>query len=74
MITWINESKTLKKHISCKFEFKFDSKNCNSNQKRINDKYQCEWKNPKEHHVWEKTYIWNPAICGCKNGKYVESI
>ena len=32
MITGINESKTLKKHVSCKCECKFDSKKCNSNQ------------------------------------------
>ena len=33
MITGMNESKTLEKHISHKCECKFDSRKCNSNQK-----------------------------------------
>ena len=32
MITGINESKTLTKHISCKFKRKFDGRKCNSDQ------------------------------------------
>ena len=38
MITGINKSKILTKHISCKCKCKFDKRNCNSNQKRNNDK------------------------------------
>ena len=30
---------------------KFDSKNCNSDQKWKNEKCKCECKNPKEHQV-----------------------
>ena len=40
MITGINESKTLTKHISCKCKCKSDGRNCNSNQKWGNDKCQ----------------------------------
>ena len=32
MITWINESKKLTKHISCECKCKFDGRKCNSNQ------------------------------------------
>ena len=32
MITGINKSKTLTKHISCKCKCKFESRKCNSNQ------------------------------------------
>ena len=32
MITGINESKTLTKHISCECKCKFDGRKCNSNQ------------------------------------------
>ena len=32
MIIGINESKTLTKHISCKFKCKFDGRKCNSDQ------------------------------------------
>ena len=28
----------------------------------------------KKHHIREKDYIWNSAICNCKNGKYLASI
>ena len=45
MITGINESKKLAKHISCKCECKFDSIKCNSNQKWNNDKCWCKCKN-----------------------------
>ena len=38
MVTRINESKTLTKHISCKYKFKFDGKKCNRNQKWNNNK------------------------------------
>ena len=24
--------------------------------------------------IWENIYIWNPAKCSCKNGKYLTSI
>ena len=24
--------------------------------------------------MWEKKYVWNPATCICKNGKYLASI
>ena len=31
-------------------------------------------KNLKEHYVFEKDYLWNPATCSCKNGKYVRGV
>ena len=36
-----------------------------------NDKCQCEC---KKRYVCEKDYVWNPATCNCKNGKYLASI
>ena len=38
MITRINESRILTKHISCKCECKFDGRKCNLNQRWNNDK------------------------------------
>ena len=38
MLTGINESKILTKHISCKCKCKFNGRKCNSNQKFNNDK------------------------------------
>ena len=70
MIKGINESKKLAKHISCECKYKFDGKNCNSNQKWSNDKCLCGCEN---NHICEKDYIWNPVACSCKNGKYLTS-
>ena len=54
MVTGINESRTLTKHISCKCECKFDGRKCNLNQK---------WnvKNLKGQCVYKKDYSWNPV-------------
>ena len=71
VIAGINESKTLTRHISCECKWKFDGTICNSNQYCNNDKCQCEC---KEHHICEKDYVWNPAICNCVDGKYLTSI
>ena len=57
MITWINESKILTKHISCECESKLDTRKCNSNQKWNSDKCWWECKNSKEHHLCEEDYI-----------------
>ena len=71
MITEINELKTLTKHISYECKCKFDSRKCNSNQKWNNN--QCRYK-CKKHHIYKTSYIWNPATCSCKNGKYLASV
>ena len=71
MTTGINESKTLRNHISCKCKCKFDGTKCNSNQWWNNNKCQCEY---KKYHVCEKKYVWNPSTCICENGKYLASI
>ena len=71
MITGSNESRTLTKHISCRWN---EGKKCNLNQKWNIDKCWCECKNVQEHRVCEKGYFWNPAASSCKNGKYAGTI
>ena len=71
IITGINESQTLTKHISCKCKCQFDWRSCDSDQWWNNDKCRCEY---KKRHVCEKDYVWNPATCNCENGKYLASI
>ena len=44
MITGINESKTLAKHILSECKCRFDGRRCNSDQWWKNDKGQCECK------------------------------
>ena len=44
MITGINESKTLTKHVLCEFKCKFDGTKGKSNQWWNNDKCRCECK------------------------------
>ena len=46
-------------------------KKCNSDQCWNNDKCWCE---SKISHVCKKDYVWNPAPCNCRNGKYLASI
>ena len=70
MITAINESKTLTKHVSCKCKCKFDEIKWNSDQKWNNNKCQCE---SKKHHICEKDYFWNLATWNCENSKYLVS-
>ena len=51
MITEINESKTLTKHISCECKCRFDGIKCNSDQWWNDDNCRCEC---KKRHVCEK--------------------
>ena len=57
MITGINESRTLIKHISCKCEYKFDGKQYNLNQMWNNDKYLCKCKNLEKHCMCKKRLL-----------------
>ena len=70
IITAINESKTLTKHILCECKCKLDGSKCNSNQWWNNEKCRCEYKK----HICEKEYVWNPSKCICENGIYLASI
>ena len=71
MITDIQESRTLTKHISCECKCKFDGTKCKLNQWWNNDK--C-WYGYKKYHICEKDYVWNPSTCDCENGKYLTII
>ena len=71
MITAINESEILTKHIWCKCKCKFDGKKCKSDQWWNNNKCRCEC---KKLHECEKDYVWNPARIRYENGKYWASI
>ena len=71
MITGINESKILTKHISCECKCKFDGRKCNSDQWWNNNKCWCVCKNTMDV---KKNYIWNPATCSCENGTYFASV
>ena len=73
MVTGINESKILTKHLSCECKCNFDATKLISNQKWKSEKCWRECKNPKELDACEKVYIWNPSIWICKNGEYSAS-
>ena len=49
----------------------YGRKSGNSNQNWNKNKCCYKW---KKLHISEKDYIWNPAVCSCKNGKYLASI
>ena len=69
MISGINYSKILIKHISCGCNAV--GRKYNSDQWWNNNKCPCE---SKKRHVCEQDYAWNPATCKCENGKYLASI
>ena len=71
MITGINESKILTKHISGECKCTFDGTKCNLNQWSNNNKSPCEC---KKHYIWENDVVWNRATCNCENRKYLASI
>ena len=70
MVTGINESKTLIKHISFDCKCKFDRKKCNSDQCQNKDKFRCEC---EKHHICEKESVSNPSTYIFENGKYLAS-
>ena len=55
MITWINESKTLRTHVTCKCKYKYDGNKCKSSQNWNKDKCKCNY--PKKNCVCKKDYI-----------------
>ena len=69
MITGINQSKILTKHISCECECKFDGKNVIQINSGITINLDVSVKN-----ICAKDYTWNPAMCSCQNGMYLASI
>ena len=71
MITGINKSKTLSKHISYECKCKFDGTKWKSGQWWDNNKCWCVC---KKINVCEKEFVWNPSTCIFKNGKYLASI
>ena len=62
LITRINGSKVLAKHVSRECKCKYDGGIYDLNQNWNNDKCQCESKNPRKHQLCEKNHIWNPTI------------
>ena len=72
LITGINESKTLTKHISCECKCKFNARECNSYQWWNNDKCRCECK--KRRVCEKKNYDRNAATCSCENEIFLASI
>ena len=71
IITFIYESRTLTKHLSCERKSKFDVPKRKSNQWWNKDNCWCEC---KKHHICEKGNVWNLATCNYENGKYLASI
>ena len=62
VITNNNEVKTMAKHISCDYKYKFNSTTCHSNQKWNDKTCQCEC---KKFRKCKRDYSWNPSTCIC---------
>ena len=72
MITGINESKTLTKHIPCECKCKFDAIKCKSSQWWNNNKCRFEFK--RNWFMSKRICLESVNSCICENGKYVASI
>ena len=70
MITGINESKTLIKHISCESKCKCDRTNVSQINGGITISIDVSVKNI----MYVKKIIWIPATCNCGNGKHLPSV
>ena len=70
MITGINESKTLTKHISCQCKCRFDGRKGNSDQQWDNINVDVNVENP----TYVKKIVWNPATCRSEKWKIFSSI
>ena len=62
IVTGLNESEILTKHISYECECKFHGTKSNSNLTWNNNKCRCECKN-----IGWKILYWIPSTCSCKN-------
>ena len=71
IITRIDETETIVKHISCDCKGKFNATIYNSNKKWNNETCPCEFKN---HRMCKKDYSWNPSTCTCGNTKHLKRI
>ena len=69
MISKINESKTLAKHISYKCECKFSESKCNLHEKWNKDKCRSKCKNKKKTSCAQNIFF----LESCYNGKYIRS-
>ena len=69
MITGINESKTVTKHILYNCICKFDDTKCNVNQKWKDIK--C--KNPLKHWQCKEDCAWNPRTSYCEIDEYLKN-
>ena len=70
IITGLNESKALTKHISCKCKCRFDEKNVI----QINGRITINVNISVKKFMYVKKIVWNPATCNCENGKCLASI
>ena len=71
-ITRINESKILTKHVSCNMDVNLLLEN--ETRIKIGIMINVGASMQKKRNSYEKDFIWNPAICSCKNGKISQVI
>ena len=72
LITVINKSKTLIKHISYNGKCKFDGRKCCSNQTWNHNKCQGKCEKPVKHCIYKEEYAWNQNICTWEYAKDFE--
>ena len=74
MITEINESETLAKHISWKSKWKFDYRKCIHMKSGMMINVSLSASAKRTLCMQKNIYTSNPARCTCENRKYLGSI
>ena len=66
---WVNETRHIKWHETCKCKCRLDSNVCNNKQRWNEDKCRCKCKEIVDKGVCNKGVIWNPSNCECECDK-----
>ena len=69
LMSWINQTKQIKWHESCKCQCRLNSVVCNNKQKWNKNKCKLECKELVEKQECDKRFIYNPSNCNCECNK-----
>ena len=67
LVSWINQTKHVEWHETCKCKCRLDASVCNNKQRWNEDK--CECRELIDNGMCDKRFIWNPSNCNCEYDK-----
>ena len=69
LISLTNETRSVKRHETCKCICRLNKIICNNKQRWNKEKCICECQELIDKGVCDKGFIWNPSNCGCECAK-----